>query len=227
MSRLEHINKLLQQSFQDYHMQKAERKELRAALARIRPDRHERQLIWHEAQSIARKHAHQAQPLTLVDWLYECGKLLNPGESQGGTSQVYFSPGTACREAIKTRIRSARAEIAICVFTISDNHITDELLVAHRMGKHIRIISDDDKTEDLGSDIDALARAGIQVAVDDTPVHMHHKFALFDQEYVLTGSYNWTRSAADHNYENLLLLQDSNAIRSYRNEFEKLWKRFN
>ncbi len=50
------------------------------------------------------------------------------------------------------------------------------------------------------------------VKVDDVPGggahglsgHMHHKFALFDGGRLLTGSYNWTRGAAETNYENVI-----------------------
>ncbi|HCQ17412.1 MAG TPA: hypothetical protein DIU20_14180 [Cryomorphaceae bacterium] len=101
--------------------------------------------------------------------------------------------------------------------------MSDELLLAHRLGKDIRIITDNDKTADLGSDIDRLALSGIKVVEDRTSVHMHHKFALFDDDYLLTGSYNWTRSAADHNYENVIVLNDTKAFKAYEREFERLW----
>ena len=55
-----------------------------------------------------------------------------------------------------------------------------------------------------------LARSGIAVAFDSSPHHMHHKFAIFDLTRLLTGSYNWTRSAAESNEE----------------EFDILWGRY-
>ena len=62
------------------------------------------------------------------------------------------------------------------------------------------------------------------VKVDDSPHHMHHKFALFDRQTLATGSYNWTRGAAEKNQENLVLLQDSRLIAKFSREFEKIWK---
>jgi phosphatidylserine/phosphatidylglycerophosphate/cardiolipin synthase-like enzyme len=55
---------------------------------------------------------------------------------------------------------------------------------------------------------------------------MHHKFALFDDDLLLTGSYNWTRGAADSNEENLILSNDRRLLASFRDEFERLWKKF-
>jgi phosphatidylserine/phosphatidylglycerophosphate/cardiolipin synthase-like enzyme len=96
--------------------------------------------------------------------------------------------------------------------------------VAHRRGVDISIITDDDKSFDLGSDINRLDRMGLDVITDRSPVHMHHKFALFDEDTVLTGSYNWTRSAADHNYENIIVLKDPIVFAAYEREFKRLWK---
>jgi cardiolipin hydrolase len=52
---------------------------------------------------------------------------------------------------------------------------------------------------------------------------MHHKFALFDDARLLTGSYNWTRSAADCNEENLIVTGDPRLVGPFRQEFDKLW----
>ena len=71
--------------------------------------------------------------------------------------------------------------------------------------------------------LDALEKAGLPVRVDRTSYHMHHKFALFDGEKLLTGSYNWTRSAAERNHENLLISDDKRLISAYTKTFDTLW----
>jgi len=43
---------------------------------------------------------------------------------------------------------------------------------------------------------------------------------------VLTGSYNWTRSAATKNRENILISNALSAVQSYSDEFERLWREF-
>jgi|TARA_B110000261_G_scaffold61435_1_gene72249 phosphatidylserine/phosphatidylglycerophosphate/cardiolipin synthase-like enzyme len=43
---------------------------------------------------------------------------------------------------------------------------------------------------------------------------------------LLTGSYNWTKSAADRNQENILVTEDPKMVKSYLSEFEKLWDLF-
>ncbi len=55
---------------------------------------------------------------------------------------------------------------------------------------------------------------------------MHHKFAIFDHRLLLTGSYNWTRSAASDNEENFILSGDPRLLKSFAGMFDKLWDTF-
>ena len=126
---------------------------------------------------------------------------------------------------IVNQIEAATNAINICVFTISDDQIANSILDAHKKGKVVRLITDNDKSLDLGSDIDQLNKAGIPVKMDETRNHMHHKFMVVDDRAVVTGSYNWTRSAALYNHENILLTQDPGAVRSFLKEFELLWQK--
>lgn len=140
---------------------------------------------------------------------------------------VCFSPGNSCRDLIIEQIKSSTTLIDICVFTISDDLITDALIeVKELYNVDIRIITDDEKSYDKGSDIKFLESKGFDIRYDDVRHHMHHKFAIFDSNRVLTGSYNWTRSAASYNQENILLTAKPKVVEAYKKEFNKLWKSF-
>ena len=71
-----------------------------------------------------------------------------------------------------------------------------------------------------------MAAAGIPLKVDAKPNHMHHKFAIFDRSRLLTGSYNWTRSASERNEENFLITDDRRLVRPFETEFNRLWEAF-
>src|SRR5207248_2349871 len=128
-----------------------------------------------------------------------------------GEDLAFFAPGERCLQQIIHRIGQCRRTADLCVFTITDDRISRAILDAHRRGVKIRIISDNEKWHDLGSDIEKFREAGIAVKLDDVHGHtdphlnghMHHKFAIFDGVRLLNGSYNWTRGAADANYENI------------------------
>jgi phosphatidylserine/phosphatidylglycerophosphate/cardiolipin synthase-like enzyme len=136
-----------------------------------------------------------------------------------------FSPGDECLRHIISLIRSAEKSLDVCVFTITDDRIAKALVRAHERNLEIRIVTDDDKLNDAGSDIRYLADQGLSVRVDNTPFHMHHKFMLVDSRVLLTGSYNWTRSAGKGNHENLISMGEPYFVRRFQQEFEILWNR--
>lgn len=61
--------------------------------------------------------------------------------------------------------------------------------------------------------------------IDDTLNHMHHKFAIKDKFEVLTGSFNWTRSASKYNNENIIISNDPELIDKFDTDFKNLWNK--
>jgi phosphatidylserine/phosphatidylglycerophosphate/cardiolipin synthase-like enzyme len=162
------------------------------------------------------------EALNVLDWLETANKLLLRPQD----SLVYFSPGQECRCVIVDQLKRTLTSVDICVYTISDDVISEEILDCRRRNVKVRIISDDEKVDDAGSDVYQLAASGIETRVDNCPHYMHHKFAVFDNRRVLTGSYNWTRGAAERNQENILLTDDKQTVAAFKDEFEKLWTQF-
>lgn len=180
------------------------------------------------------------QATVILEWLEDVLKALQPRTGPvapppaAGTpvtpgnaiAEAYFSPGDQCCQRLISFLNSARKTLDLCVFTITDDRIARPICDAHRRGVKVRIVSDDEKSGDLGSDIEEFRRAGIPVKLDSSPAHMHHKFALADGSLVLTGSYNWTRSASMNNQENFIVSNDARLVAAFMREFEKLWKQF-
>jgi cardiolipin hydrolase len=140
-------------------------------------------------------------------------------------NRVSFSPGDDCLNDIIDLMQSADKYLDICVFTISDNRITEEIVKAHNRGIEIRIISDNEKMNDIGSDIMTLAEAGINIKIDHSPNHMHHKYMIVDEIRVLTGSYNWTKSAAEYNQENIVITDIDEIVTGFIDNFSQLWEK--
>ena len=161
--------------------------------------------------------------LAAMEWLEAVIKLIYANETKIKSS-AYFSPGEECLHRIRRLINEAKHTLDICVFTITDNRIVEKIIEAHQRGVKVRIISDDDKSEDLGSDMEHLEKSGINCIYDATTAHMHHKFALADDRTLLNGSFNWTRSATTANNENILVTNDPNLVSKYCQAFDKLWK---
>lgn len=223
------IRNMLLQTFADFQMTRSERSALNQIFSHITLTDHNLALVRKEAFEIFREH----KPANLPDeqslsWLEDVMKILASTKSRESDlkSEALFSPRDDCSHRICRMIDSARKQIDICVFTITDDRVTRAIQDAHQRKVSVRIISDNDKSYDLGSDIEQLSRSGIPVRIDKTEYHMHHKFALFDSEFMLTGSYNWTRSASKNNSENLIITNDPALLLRFESEFEKLWDEF-
>lgn len=165
--------------------------------------------------------------LQALKWLELVVKALDPTQNQPRIeAQAYFSPDDDCGHMICELCRSARSHLDVCVFTISDNRLSNALIAYHRRGVTVRVITDSEKQYDAGSDIENLRKAGIPLRIDNTDYHMHHKFALFDRRILLNGSFNWTHAASRHNQENILTTDNPALVTRYLAQFDIRWQRY-
>ncbi|MCB1889897.1 MAG: hypothetical protein KDH20_19990 [Rhodocyclaceae bacterium] len=220
----------LRDSLDDLRLSTTEKRELAALLEASRADEEALRRVRNVAFDLVRSQLGGGDAvMARLGWLERVSKVLDLARTPTATevpTEAWFSPGDDCREAVRRALRRARAEVCICVFTISDDRISEAILETHRRGVSVRILTDNDKRYDAGSDIDRLRRAGIPIAEDSSPAHMHHKFALYDGRVLHTGSFNWTRSASRANEENLLQTGDPAAVAPFADRFERLWRRF-
>lgn len=224
----EQFDRILKHTLEDDRMSRGEKQVLRRIVEEIDPSPNELGVLRSRAFDVARDNLQDGESETILNWLEDVVRVLavEPDGKQKRPCEAYFTPGDNGPRKIAGLIGFARKSIDICVFTITDDRISNEIDEAHRRGVQVRIISDNDKALDPGSDIGRLERRGVEVRVDRSEHHMHHKFAVFDTATTLTGSYNWTRSAAEYNAENFVLSYDPQLARQFTAEFERLWKAF-
>lgn len=221
------IDELLLQTLSDLRLSRSEKKGLRMVLEDLDLKEGDYGALRKSAFKIARDAVGDSNSRQVLEWLEEVMKVLVPRrEENEKPPEVFFSPGDSCREKILSLFHAARQSADICVFTITDNNITREILASHSRGLKIRVITDDETSLHRGSDTHLLKEAGIPILFDDDQQHMHNKFAVFDGRIACTGSYNWTRTAATHNMENILVIYDPAICADFATEFELLWKRF-
>ncbi|MGB0776341.1 MAG: phospholipase D-like domain-containing protein [Akkermansiaceae bacterium] len=219
---MQEIENALTASLEDFTISRSERKELKPLLAAVQGDRTGQAKVRQLAFRMATSAMEEVGEVTAMDWLEGVIKLLYSNEMKVRAS-AYFSPGEDCLHRIRRMISEASQTLDICVFTITDNRIVERLEDAHRRGVRVRIISDDMKSEDLGSDMERLERQGIPCLYDRTSAHMHHKFAIADGGLLLSGSYNWTRSASTENNENIIISDNAKLLGGFQSEFDRLW----
>ncbi len=223
---MDNILTILKQNLDDDFLSKPERKTLETALRNQSLDRNQLNFLRTKIFELANEKVNDKNYRFIIEWIKDVSNTISnyPQNQQlVQQSDSFFSPGEACRSAIVQQLNDARKQLKICVFTISDDAITESIINAHKRGVGVMLITDNDKSLDLGSDIERISKSGISVKMDRTSDHMHHKFMVVDGSSVLTGSYNWTRSAAKYNHENILLTKEDGVVISFLKEFEKLW----
>ncbi len=138
-----------------------------------------------------------------------------------GTIEVAFAPWDDGEALILRALAEARHDIHVQAFLLTSRGVAKGLMEASRRGVKVQVLADAQNVGNGGSSqIPALARAGIAVALETRYASAHNKLIIIDAEHpgcaVITGSYNFTRFAREKNAENLLLLKgDATLARAY------------
>jgi len=137
-----------------------------------------------------------------------------------------FFPSEKSLEKLLSLLHSATTSLDVCVYSLTDDRISDTILQAHHRGVAVRLITDDEASKELGADAVRLSQSGVPVRMDNSPSLMHNKFCIINKTILITGSFNWTRSASSKNNENVCVVDNQELISYYANEFERLWSTF-
>lgn len=121
-------------------------------------------------------------------------------------------------------IDSAKRSLDGAIYNLTDPHISAALVRAHQRGVKVRIVQDQQSSLSQNARANELTAAGIPVKTQKGSGGglQHHKFLVIDSKYVITGSFNWTRSAVRRNDENFVILDD--VVPRFHQEFERLWQ---
>lgn len=224
---LNELLNFLNESFEDQRLSRNEASVFRQLLDEAALNNNElsqlRKHIFTKASEVVR-HPHDREVLDWVESLMRV--MLVDTDTQQELNEAHFFPSEKGLQRLLSCLASAKTSLDICVFTITDNRISNAIVDAHKRGVKVRVISDNDKASDLGSDVVSLSDAGVPIAVDNEPDHMHHKFAVVDKTILINGSFNWTRSASSRNFENIVLTNQPKLVQSFLQEFERLWTSF-
>ncbi len=223
------IDEVLAQTLADGRLSRSERKAFGALLDEFGGNQRELDVVRGRAFVLAREAMANRSGREVLDWLEGVVRVVAGARCESEPElicEAVFSPGPDCLRRIIGLFTAAIDSADGCVYTITDDRITRAILAAHHRGVRVRLLTDNAKSHDLGSDIDQLESAGVPIAVDHSPAHMHHKFLIVDQRRLATGSFNWTRAATEHNQENLVLTSHPDLVRRFASEFEHLWRLF-
>lgn len=141
----------------------------------------------------------------------------------GTRIETYFSPEDDPRSAVLSALEQAKQEILFMAFSFTDQEIARLLVQKAKAGVVVRGVLEARNAAAASSIYDLLRGAGVDVRLDGNPRVMHHKVFVIDGRITITGSYNFTESAAEENDENLLIIENADLARAYREEFERVY----
>jgi phosphatidylserine/phosphatidylglycerophosphate/cardiolipin synthase-like enzyme len=122
--------------------------------------------------------------------------------------EVHFSPKGGCTEAVIKELNAANETVLVQAYSFTSVPIAKALLAAHKRGVKVEVILDKSQKTEKYSEADFLVNVGIPVQIDAKHSIAHNKIMVIDGQTVVTGSFNFTTAAEEHNAENLLVIRD-------------------
>ncbi len=128
----------------------------------------------------------------------------------------YFCPNFDCEEIVNSYLKSANRSIYFSIFVITSDIISNRLVSKKKEGLDVKGVIEKRNQNILGSDYDKIKNF---TKLDYNKYTMHHKFFIIDNETVITGSMNPTKSGSYYNDENILIIKNKNLAEKYIDYF--------
>ena len=137
-------------------------------------------------------------------------------------SQVFFTRKHNCTAFIVRAIEKARYELRVQAYLLTSCPIIKAIARAKGRNVDVNIILDRaNEQERYEHKIAYLQDRGINLLVDDTVEIAHDKVIIIDRNNVITGSFNFTRSAQARNAENVVIISEDIKVKSYTENWKE------
>lgn len=140
--------------------------------------------------------------------------------TQGASYQVCFTPQNDCTALVVNTINQAKTSIDVQAYSFTSAPIIKALSEAEGRGVKVDILLDKSNVSSRYSSTTYLKNHDIPFLIDYKPTIAHNKVMIFDDNTVITGSFNFTKSAQIHNAENLIVIHDAKLAQYYLNNFK-------
>lgn len=134
--------------------------------------------------------------------------------------EVFFSPDGGCTQACVDAIDSAQKNVFVQAYSFTSAPIAQALVNAKKRGVFVVVILDKSQRTEKYSSADFLVHSGVTTFIDDRHAIAHNKVMVIDESVVITGSFNFTKSAEYRNAENLLVISSPELAKKY---IENVW----
>lgn len=133
------------------------------------------------------------------------------------THQTCFTPPhNQCGSFVVKHIDQAKKSIYVQAYGFTHPDIINSLIEAKKRNVNVEIILDSSNFSKKKLPlIKELEEAGIKIYKSKVSGIAHNKIMIIDEKKVLTGSFNFTRSADIRNAENILVVRDRQLVKKY------------
>ena len=135
--------------------------------------------------------------------------------------QVHFSPGGSPTAAIVKTLDNASKSVLVQAYSFTSAPIAAALKRAHDRGIVVNVILDKSQRSERYTSATFLRNTGISVWIDRSHAIAHNKVMIIDENIVITGSFNFTKSAEERNAENLMIINSRQIAGEYIANWEK------
>ncbi len=143
---------------------------------------------------------------------------------QFGT-EVQLSLDQNSRDLMAVALGQAQVSVRAVVYKFDDPQLMPMLQNVLDRGIQLQVLCDEKQSKKDDSLISNLAAAGATIRTwPRQQGKLHAKFVICDEDRVLSGSWNWTRSAGQNNLELLLDIKEKDTVKRFEELFVQLWK---
>ena len=144
-----------------------------------------------------------------------------------GIPNCIFTEETDITPIIVNAIASTNYTLDIALYNLKLEAVTKAIMAAQDRGVKVRVIFDyAHVVPNVGRDLKILIDKGMNIKLmrgRSRSGSMHNKYAIFDGTALQMGSANWTNTAQQSNYENMMFVYDSQIIWGYQTNFQWMW----
>lgn len=142
-----------------------------------------------------------------------------------GTMEVAFSPNGGAAETVINAITEAKTDIRVQAYLFSYAPIAQALADAQNRGIQVRIILDKNQKTSTHSSVNFFTAHHIPTKFDESFHTAHNKIIIIDDNTVITGSFNFIKTAEEKNAENVLIIRGNKKLADlYIKNWEWRWK---
>lgn len=165
---------------------------------------------------------------TLLSAALFAASIFSAGATMAAASiDVGFSPEGSAQQLVIRTIDDAHESIRLMGYSFTSPEIVRALVAAKRRGVDVKIVVDDKGNRSKASQaaMNVVINAGIPLRTNSQYKIMHDKVIITDGQNVELGSFNYTRSAAESNSENALVVRSVPALaQTYLTHWQSRWE---